>query len=140
MGSTEKIENNIKLIRILFYFTDELKSLISLIRLLAYSGKVLGNDYTASFVCNKLLKLMLAMSMFSYVGSNFNKNCLFAIAHIMNCIDELRIEKKFISYLSSLCGHVDFEIRMFSWAILLKIASTLNGAKTLVEGMLRVLV
>lgn len=95
----------------------------------------MDNEYIASYVSNKLLKLMLAMSLFSYVGSSFNRNCLFAIIHMMNCIDEFRIEKRFVGFLSTLCGHVDYEIRMLSWHILLKIASTLNGAKTLVQGM-----
>ncbi|XP_031630428.1 uncharacterized protein LOC116345312 [Contarinia nasturtii] len=114
---------------------DELKCLVSLIRLLVASGKVSNINYTAQFVTNKLLKLILTMSLNSYVGANFNKDCLLAIMMMMTGQHEFRIEKKYIKYLSTLCGHVDFQIRTYSWSILLKIADTLEGAKDLVQEM-----
>lgn len=76
----------------------------------------------------------MALSLYSYVGAHFSRNCLLAIGNMMVCVDEFRIDKKYITYLSSLCGHVDFLIRTYAWGILLKIASTLKGAKCLVQG------
>lgn len=111
-----------------------MRCLVSLIHTVALSGEVLDNDYIASFVANKLLMLMLAISSLSYIGSSFNKNCLLTIGHMMVCVDQLRIEKKCLTFLINLCGHVDFEIRTYSWSILLKIASTLSEAKNLVQG------
>lgn len=110
-----------------------MKCIVSLIRLLAASGKVSNINYSAQFITNKLLKLILAMSLNSYVGANFNQNCLLAII-MMAGQHEFRIEKKYIRYLSTLCGHVDFQIRTYSWSILLKIAETLTGARDLVQG------
>lgn len=52
-----------------------------------------------------------------------------AIGHLMCYVDELLIDKKYIKFLSSLCGHVDFHIRTLSWSILLKIATTAGGAE-----------
>lgn len=115
-------------------FTDEMRVLISLIRALSSSGQVLKDDYIASFISNRLLKMMLIISSFSYVGSNLNKNCLLTISHVMISVEELRIEKKYIAFLTNLCGHVDFEVRTYSWSILLKVASTLTGARDLVQG------
>lgn len=111
-----------------------MRCIVSLIHIVASSGSVLDNDYIASFVANKLLKLMLVLSSLSYIGSSFNKNCLLAIGHMMVCVDELHIEKKCLTFLINLCGHVDFEIRTYSWSILLKVASTQAEAKNLVQG------
>lgn len=111
-----------------------MRVLISLIRVLSSSGQVLKNDYIASFISNRLLKMMLIISSFSYVGSNFNKNCLLTIGHMMISVENFRIEKKYIAFLTNLCGHVDFEIRTYSWNILLKVASTITGAQDLVQG------
>lgn len=114
--------------------TDQLRCLVSFIQLLASSGLVQDNDYEASYASNKLLKLALGGASASYVGSNFSKQCLLAIGNMMCHIDELRIEKKYLTFLSTLCGHTDFQIRTYSWSILLKIASTLPGAEQLVQG------
>lgn len=108
--------------------------MVSLIRLVSSSGQVLHSEYNATYACNKLLKLVLAVSSLSYVGSRINKNCLLAIGNIMISVDELHLEKRYITFLSTLCGHIDFEIRAYSWSILLKIASTLDGAESLVQG------
>lgn len=88
----------------------------------------------ATYACNKLLKLVVATSSLSYVGARITKNCLLAIGNIMICVNELLIEKRYISFISNLCGHVDFEIRSYSWSILLKLTSTLCGAENLVHG------
>lgn len=88
----------------------------------------------ATYACNKLLKLVVSTSSLSYVGARITKNCLLAIGNIMICVDKLLIEKRYISFISNLCGHVDFEIRSYSWSILLKLASTLCGAENLVHG------
>lgn len=116
-------------------FSDELRSLVSLIQLLASSGQIQNNEYEVSFTSNKLLNLALAAASTSYVGSNFSRQCLLAIGNLMCHIDELRIEKKFITFLSTLCGHSDFQIRTYSWSILLKLASTLTGAELMVQGI-----
>lgn len=58
-----------------------------------------------------------------------------AIGQLMCHVDELLIDKKYIKFLSSLCGHVDFHIRTLSWSILLKIASTVTGAEKMAHGM-----
>lgn len=108
--------------------------MISLIHLLTTSGKVSKNEYDISCTSNKLLKLALAVSSLSYVGSSFKKNCLMTIGQLMCCIDELLIDKKYIKFLSSLCSHVDFHIRTLSWSILLKIASTVAGAGKMANG------
>lgn len=50
-------------------------------------------------------------------------------------VDELRIDKKYIKFLSSLCSHVDFHIRTLSWSILLKIAASVNGAENMAHEM-----
>lgn len=114
---------------------DELRSLVSLIHRLASSGQVKDNEYHTSFTSNKLLKLALAVLSTSYLGSNFTKHCLITIGHLMCQTDELRIEKKYISFLSTLCSHLDAQIRNYSWSILLKIASTLVGAEQIIQGL-----
>lgn len=108
--------------------------MISLIRTLTSSGKITANDYECSYVANKLMRLILATKTFTQIGSNFNKNCLLAIGNLMLNIDDLTLDQKYISLLSSLCGHCDFEIRAYSWSILLKISTSLKGAELLVKG------
>ncbi|XP_055312030.1 uncharacterized protein LOC129574273 isoform X2 [Sitodiplosis mosellana] len=112
---------------------DKLQCLMSLLRLLASSGKVLVSKDTASDVSNKLFQLMSSLSSFSYVGSKFNKDCLFTIINMMNCTHEFPIKKRFVGFLYSLCGHVDFEIRTNAWNILLKMSYGFDEAKTLVQ-------
>lgn len=104
-------------------------------QLLASSGQVQGNEYLTSFASNKLMKLALAAASTSYVGSNFSRQCLLAIGNMMCHVNELTIENKYITFLSTLCGHSDFQIRTYSWSILLKLASTLSGAELLVQGI-----
>lgn len=125
----------IRKITLWFSNADELRSLVSLIHLLATSGQVSNNECNTSLISNKLLKLALAVSSLSYVGSNFKKNCLMAIGHLMCYVDELLIDKKYIKFLSSLCSHVDFHIRTLAWSILLKIAATVSGAEKMAHGM-----
>lgn len=115
-------------------FPEELFQMISLIRTLTSSGQITANDYECSDVANKLIKLILATKTFTQIGSNFNKNCLLAIGNLMLNIDDLKLEQKHISLLSNLCGHCDFEIRAYSWSILLKISTSLRGAESLVRG------
>lgn len=118
------------------------------------------DDYTASFFANKLLRFIVAIKSLSQAGSNFNKNCLLSIGNIMLSVDEVRrwdpfsylkqyiynlnveflqlkLEKKYLRLLSSLCGHMDFEIRTFSWCILSKVAKTLRGAELLIIGRVK---
>lgn len=104
-------------------------------QLLASSGQVQVNEYETTFASNKLLKLALAAASTSYVGSHFSRQCLLAIGNMMCHIDELHIENKYFTFLSTLCGHSDFQIRTYSWSILLKLASTSQGAELLVQEM-----
>lgn len=127
--------NKLKLIA-LFFDLDEIRGLVSLIRLLSSSGQIFNMEYTATYACNKLLKLIVAVSSLSYIGAGINKNCLLTIGNIMIRVDELHVEKRYISFISTLCGHVDFEIRSYSWSILLKLASSIHGAQNLVQGKL----
>lgn len=50
-------------------------------------------------------------------------------------MNELSIDKKYIALLSGLCSNSDFELRAYSWSIILKIATTSTGAEQLVKGM-----
>lgn len=116
-------------------FSDEIRVLVSLIRLVSSSWKIVSTEYTAAYACKKLLKLVGAVTSRSYIGANITKNCLLAIGNIMICEDELDIDKRYITLLSAdLCSHPDFEIRTYSWSILLGIASKLAGAENLVQG------
>lgn len=47
------------------------------------------DDYTASFLANKLLRFITAIKSLAQAGSNFNKNCLLTIGNIMLLIDEV---------------------------------------------------
>lgn len=116
--------------------SEELFQMVSLIKTLTSSEQITANDYDCSYIANKLMKLILAIKSFTQIGSNFNKNCLLAIGNLMVNVDELMLDQKHIGLLSSLCGHVDFEIRAYSWSILLKITTTLRGAELVVKGNL----
>lgn len=51
---------------------------------------------------------------------------------------QLRLDKKHVKLLSSLCGHNDFEIRAYSWSILTKLSATIRGAESVVKGKISV--
>lgn len=110
--------------------------LVSLLRVVSSSGKIVSNIYTTSYIANKLFKLILALQSFYQVGSSFIKNCLLSIGNLMIGVDELKIDDKYVNLLSVLCGHTDLEIRAFSWSILLKISSKVSGAEKLIQGRL----
>lgn len=114
-------------------FSVELGSVISLLRTVTSSSKIPANYYTTSFVANKLLKLVAALNSNHQVGSTFVKNSLLAIGNLMMGVDELHVDDKHLRLLIVLCGHADLEIRTFSWSILLKVASNLTQAETLLQ-------
>lgn len=97
------------------------------------SAKISADCYTTSFVANKLLKLIAALNSFYHVGSMFVKNCLLTVGNLMLGVDELRIEDKHLELLIVLCSHTEFEIRSFSWNILLKIATNLRQTTKLLQ-------
>lgn len=117
---------------------DKLRSLLSLLRLVTSSVQINTDDYSVSLIANKLLKFIISIKSFAQAGSNFNKNCLLTIGNLMIKIDELKIEKKYIKFLSSLCGHRDFEIRAYAWSILTKLSTTLSGAELLIKGIFHI--
>lgn len=113
-------------------------SLVSLLRVVSSSGKIVSKIDETSYIVNKLFKLILALQSFYQVGSSFIKNCLLSIGNLMIGVDvdELTIDEKYVNLLSVLCGHTDLEIRAFSWSILLKISSKVSGSEKLIQGRL----
>lgn len=117
---------------------DKLRSLVSLMRVITTSASQLKlDDYTISFLAEKLLKLIIQIKLFGQAGSSFNKNCLLTIGNLMLRANEMKVADKYVRLLSTLCGHRDLEIRAYSWTILTKISTTLTGAEQLVRGKLR---
>lgn len=115
---------------------EQLKSIASLLRVVTSSNILKIDDYTISYLANKLIKLIVQQKLFKQFGSNLSKNCLLIIGNLMIKTNEIKINDKSIRILSTLCGHLDFEIRAFTWTILAKISTTLNGAEQLIKGRL----
>lgn len=117
-----------------FFVADKLRSLLSLLRLVTSSVHVTVDDYTVSFLVNKLLRFIKAFTPYAQTGTQFNKNCLLTIGNLMIKIDQLKVESKYVKLLSGLCSHRDYEVRAYAWSILTKLSTTLIGAEQMIHG------
>lgn len=108
--------------------------LVSLVRLISSFDQLNVDDFVISTTIERMLRFILSIKSFVQAGSNFNKNCLLIAGNLMIKTDEIKVSSKYVKFLSSLCGHRDFEIRAISWSILTKISTTLSGAEQLING------
>lgn len=70
-------------------FADKLRALLSLLRIIASSQRISVDEESASYMTNKLLKLIATIKSLAQAGSNLNKNCLMTIGSLVNGVREV---------------------------------------------------
>lgn len=94
----------------------------------------IDDDY-AQIITEKLFEIISAIRLTTKNVSSCIKNCLISCGNIMT-LNKITIDAKNLKLLSGLCGQSDYEIRTFSWNILLQVSQTLIGAISIVQGIL----
>lgn len=136
-----------KLINFFHIFSVNLRSLLYLLEIITQFKQIICDNEQIIIIINKLLYLIVAIKSLAQSGSYFNKLCLITVQNLMtiiyekneNDVDdnhnkiEIKLERKFIRFLSGLCGHNDYEIRTLSWCLLLKLSKTLTMANYLIK-------
>lgn len=92
------------------------------------------DDEFGQIITEKLFDIITTIRLTTKNVSNCIKNCLLSCGNIMTWNKKITIDKKHLKLLSGLCGQADYEIRTFSWNILLHVSHTSIGANSIVQG------
>lgn len=136
-----KTDENNFVLRIFEIISEELdtcgknnvQSLLSLLRIITQYNTIETDDTLINKVIGQLFHCLKIMKSLTQSGSFIAKNCLFTIGNLMQNRSEFVFGPKMIRLLQALCGHTDFIVRGCAWTILSNIATTLNGAISIID-------